>query len=99
MHKEGILWNITIWYLYTKYGEHVSNNGYYFCHFPKTIMQNMQNDSEYMTHVGAYEIESIWDLRYPGYDSTTPDKKPLFSVSKLSPMMTLRFKNGTVAQF
>ena len=89
MHKEGILWNITIWYLYTKYGEHVSNNGYYFCHVPKTIM----------THVGPYEIESIRDLGYPGYDSTTPDKKPLFSVSKLSPMMTLRFKNGTVAQF
>ena len=88
--------------LYTKYGEHVSNNGYFFCHDPKTIMQimqNMRNNGEYMTHVGPYEIESIRDLGCPGYDSTTPDKKPLFPVSKLSPMMTLRFKNGTVAQF
>jgi len=88
--------------LYDKYGEHCSNNGYYFCHEPekiKKVLEGMRNNGAYMTHVGPYEIESIRDLGYPGYDSTTEDKKPKLPVSKSSPMMTIRFTNGTVAQF
>lgn len=88
--------------LYDKYGQHCSYNGYYFCHQPKiikNILEDMRNNGQYMTHVGKYEIESIRDLGYPGYDSTTEDKKPKLAVSKSSPMMTIRFKNNTVAHF
>lgn len=59
----------------------------------------MQNNGNYMTSVGGYEVESIRDLSYPGYDSTTVDKRPTLPTSKSSPMMSIRFKNGCVAQF
>jgi len=88
--------------LYDKYGEFVSNNGYYFCYDPTVvtrIMREMQNDGKYMTSVGPYEVESIRDLWTPGYDSTTPDKRPTLPTSKSSPMMTICFTNGCVAQF
>ena len=49
--------------------------------------------------VGQYEVESIRYLGEPAYDSTTPDNKPKLVTSKSSPMMTIRFTNGTVAQF
>lgn len=87
--------------LYDKYGEFVSNNGYYFCYEPLTvekIMNDMRNGGNYMKSVGPYEVESIRDLG-PGYDSTTDDKKPKLPTSKTSPMITIRFKNGTVVQF
>lgn len=88
--------------LYDKYGEFVSNNGYYFCYDPaivSKIMREMQNGAKYLTNVGSYEVESIRDLWSPGYDSTTPDKRPTLPTSQSSPMMTIRFKNGCVAQF
>lgn len=88
--------------LYDKYGEFVSNNGYYFCYDPAVvtkIMRAMQNDGNYMAKVGPYEVESIRDLWAPGYDSTTADKKPTLPTSKSSPLMTIRFKNGCVVQF
>jgi phosphomannomutase len=52
-----------------------------------------------MDHVGEYEIESIRDLGEPGFDSLSLDHKPTLPTSASSPMMTFRFKNGTVAQF
>ena len=88
--------------LYDKYGEFVSNNGYYFCYDPTVvfkIMRDMQNGGNYMTSVGPYEVESIRDLWAPGYDSTTSDKRTTLPTSKSSPLMTIRFKNGCVAQF
>ncbi len=88
--------------LYEKYGQHCSNNGYYFCHDPEIIrkvLEDMRNNGEYMKTVGPYEIKSIRDLGYPGYDSTTENKKPTLPTSKSSPMITLHFTNGTVAQF
>jgi phosphomannomutase len=88
--------------LYDKYGEFCSNNGYYICYDSKIvekIFADIRNGGQYMETVGPYEIESIRDLGYPGFDSTTADKKPTLPVSKSSPMLTLRFKNGTVAQF
>jgi Phosphomannomutase len=88
--------------LYDKYGEFCSNNGYFFCYEPATIhniFNDMRNNGDYMTNVGPYEVESIRDLGFPGYDSTTSDKKPTLPVSKSSPMITIYFKNGTVAQF
>ena len=88
--------------LYDKYGEFVSNNGYYFCYDPAVvtkIMRDMQNGGMYMTEVGPYRVESIRDLWTPGYDSTTADKRPTLPTSKSSPIMTFRFENGCVAQF
>jgi len=87
--------------LYLKYGEFCCNNGYYVCYEPAKIdkiFADMRKGGSYMTHVGGYEVESIRDLGLPGYDSTTEDKKPKLPTSS-SPMLTLRFTNGTVAQF
>lgn len=87
--------------LYNKYGEFVCNNGYYFCYDPsitKRIIDRIRNGNSYVTHVGIYEIESIRDLGYPGYDSSMPDKKPTLPVSKSSPMLTLKFTNKAVIQ-
>jgi phosphoglucomutase/phosphoglucomutase/phosphopentomutase len=90
--------------LYDTYGEFVSNNGYYFCNNPSTvtkIMSDMQNDGNYMTTVGPFRVESIRDLGHPGYDSTTMDHKPTLPTcsQSSSPMITIRFTNGCVAQF
>ena len=88
--------------LYDKYGEFVSHNGYYFLEdnsVVETIMEHIRCNGTYKVDVGPYEIVSIRDLGEPGYDSTTADKKPTLPTSKSSPMMTLRFTNGCVAQF
>ena len=48
--------------LYNKYGEFVSQNGYYFCNDPsivKKIVSDVQNNGNYMSMVGLYAIESI----------------------------------------
>jgi phosphomannomutase len=90
--------------LYDKYGEFVSNNGYFFVSDPtvvSTIMNQITNNGAFDTleTVGPYRVESIRYLGEPGYDSTTHDKKPTLPCSKSSPMITLRFANGCVAQF
>jgi phosphoglucomutase/phosphoglucomutase/phosphopentomutase len=88
--------------LYDTYGEFVSNNGYFFCYNPLTankIMSDLRNGGRYMTVVGRYAVESIRDLAPPGYDSTRTDQKPTLPTSQSSPMMTIRFTNGCVAQF
>mmetsp|Transcript_16920 Transcript_16920/g.32040 ORF Transcript_16920/g.32040 Transcript_16920/m.32040 type:complete len:613 (-) Transcript_16920:87-1925(-) len=88
--------------LYDKYGEFCSNNGYFFCYEPATfdkIFNDIRHNGDYISNVGPYEVESIRDLGFPGYDSTTTDKRPTLPVSKSSPMITICFKNGTVAQF
>ncbi len=85
-----------------KYGEFVSNNGYYRCDDPAVvmnIMEHMRNGGKYFQHVGSYQVESVRDLGSPGYDSTTDDKKPTLPTSASSPMITFRFTNGCVAQF
>ncbi len=89
-------------HLYDKYGEFCSNNGYYFCYDKKItqkIMEKIRNEGNYMKSVGPYDVTSIRDLGFPGFDSTTEDKKPTLPVSKSSPMMTIHFANGCVAQF
>ena len=82
--------------------EFVSNNSYYFCYDPSTalrIFSDFKRNGEFPNSVAGYEIQSIRYLGDPGYDSTTLDNKPLLATSKSSPMLTLRFKNGCVAQF
>jgi phosphomannomutase len=93
--------------LYDKYGEFVSRNGYFFMNDPSVvaiIMDEMTSQgtfSQLLTEmtVGTYKVESFRYLGEPGYDSTTADKKPTLPTSKSSPMMTIRFENGCVAQF
>jgi phosphomannomutase len=88
--------------LYDTYGEFVCNNGYFFytgTTVVPTIMEGIRNGGNYVSQVGPYKVESIRDLGEPGFDSTTDDKKPTLPTSKSSPMLTLRFENGCVAQF
>jgi phosphomannomutase len=93
--------------LYDKYGEFVSRNGYFFMNDPSVvsiIMDQMTSQgtfSQLLTEmaVGPYKVESFRYLGEPGYDSTTADKNPTLPTSKSSPMMTIRFENGCVAQF
>jgi phosphoglucomutase len=90
--------------LYNEYGEFVSNNGYYImedCSVVQTIMDRITNHGKFDTldTVGPYPVESVRYLGVPGYDSTTPDCQPTLPCSRSSPMLTLRFTNGCVAQF
>jgi phosphoglucomutase/phosphoglucomutase/phosphopentomutase len=87
--------------IYDKYGEFVSNNGYYYCYDPTMtakILDRIRNENKYFDRVGEYDIVAIRDLGYPGYDSSTIDKKPVLPVSKSSPMMTIKFSNQCVVQ-
>ena len=94
--------------LYDKYGEFCCNNGYYFLppstsssniNVTQKIMDKIRNGGTYITNVGPYEVKYIRDLGHPGYDSSTKDKKPTLPISKTSPMITIEFTNGCVAQF
>lgn len=88
--------------IYEKYGQFVSNNGYYRCDDPAVVMkilEQMRNNGKYFANVGGHQVESIRDLGAPGYDSTTVDKKPTLPISSSSPMITFRFTNGCVCSF
>jgi phosphomannomutase len=93
--------------LYDKYGEFVSRNGYFFMNDSSVvsiIMDQMTSQGTFSQllkdmAVGSYKVESFRYLGEPGYDSTTADNKPTLPTSKSSPMMTIRFENGCVAQF
>lgn len=88
--------------IYQKYGERVSQNGYFFCYEPSKIVKildDLRNGGKYFDFVSGYKVSSIRDLGFPGYDSTTSNKKPTLPISKSSPMLTIRFDNGCVAQF
>jgi len=91
--------------LYDKYGEFVSNNGYFIMKNNSVvgpIMDRITNHGAFDTlakTVGPYKVTSVRYLGEPGYDSQQPDKKPILPCSRSSPMVTLRFENGCVAQF
>ena len=90
--------------LYDTYGEFVSNNGYYFVSDPivvASILDNMTNHGKFDTldMVGPYKVTSVRYLGLPGYDSSKADLQPTLPCSKLSPMLTIRFENGCIAQF
>lgn len=77
--------------------------GYFILKDPSVvpkIMNIMTCEGQFnLEAVGPYKIESIRYLGDPPYDSTTSNKRPKLATSKSSPMMTIRFTNGTVAQF
>lgn len=90
--------------IYNKYGHFVSNNGYFVLTEASAVPRIMSDmtlgeNPGQLKSVGPYAVESVRYLGEPGYDSTTPDKKPTLPTSKSSPMMTIRFGNGCVAQF
>lgn len=90
--------------LYDKYGEFVSNNGYYFVSDPSiviSILDNMTNHGTFDTldMVGPYKVNSVRYLGVPGYDSSSVGFQPTLPCSKGSPMITIRFENGCIAQF
>ena len=92
--------------LYDKYGEFVSNNGYFIMKDNSVvgpIMDRITNHGAFDTlarSVGPYPVLSVRYLGEPGYDSLQqPDHKPTLPCSQSSPMVTLRFVNGCVAHF
>jgi phosphomannomutase len=88
--------------IYDNYGEFASHNGYFILKDPaviNVIMNHIRQEGKYNVDLSPYQVESIRDLGVPSYDSTTEDKKPTLPTSKSSPMITLRFTNGCVAQF
>jgi phosphomannomutase len=102
VYRQGLTLTQHMQSLYDKYGEFVSHNGYYFLEDPTLvpkIMERIRCDGKYDIDVSPYQIAAIRDLGEPGYDSTTADKRPTLPTSKSSPMMTISFSNGCVAQF
>jgi phosphomannomutase len=102
VYDKGLSLTIHLQNLYNKYGEFVSNNGYFFLDDPTVVFRifdRIRNEGNYMTHVGPYEVTNIRDLGEPGYDSSTADNYPTLPTSQTSPMMTISFSNGCVAQF
>jgi phosphomannomutase len=89
--------------LYDKYGEFVSQNGYFILPDPGVvlkIMRRITNEGRFDTfhQVGGYQVQSFRYLGEPGYDSTTADHVPTLPTSASSPMITIRFQNGCVLQ-
>jgi len=94
--------------IYDKYGEFVSRNGYFktpntgvsakiFDHMCKLLQLYKPKDGS--RSVGPYLVKSIRFLGEPAFDSSTADGKPTLPTSKSSPLMTVYFQNGCVAQF
>nr|KAI8734278.1 phosphoglucomutase-2-like [Biomphalaria glabrata] len=88
--------------IYKTYGYHLSQNSYFICHDAKTIndmferLRNYGGANQYPKTCGPYEISHVRDLTV-GYDSSTPDNKPILPTSKSSHMITFTFSNGCVA--
>ena len=62
-------------------------------------MERIRSGGKYDLDLSPYKVTAIRDLGEPGYDSTKEDKKPTLPTSKSSPMISLTFTNGCVAQF
>ena len=83
--------------LYTKYGYHISNDSYYLCFDPPTIVTMFRalRDKGYPTHCGEYKIVGIRDVT-TGYDSSFEDKKSILPTDPSGQMLTFTFDNGCV---
>ena len=82
---------------------HLLAQGYFILKDSSVVQKIMDimtcNGTFALDTVGPYKVESTRYLGEPAYDSTTDNKKPTLPTSASSPMMTLRFTNGCVAQF
>jgi phosphomannomutase len=103
VYSRGLTLSRHLQSLYDKYGEFVSNNGYYFV--PDVSVVSMLLDQatnhgrfDKLQSVGPYKVNRIRYLGEPGYDSSTPDRLPTLPTSRSSPLLTLWFENGCVAQ-
>ncbi|CAM1315130.1 PGM2 (predicted) [Pycnogonum litorale] len=88
--------------VYKMYGYHSSLNSYFLCYCSQTIekifarLRNYNGPDTYPEKLGEFKIESLRDLT-TGYDSSTPDNKPLLPSSSASQMITFKFENGCEA--
>ncbi|CAG2112316.1 unnamed protein product [Medioppia subpectinata] len=88
-------------HIYNTYGYHFSLNSYYICYDKDVIksifdrLANFNGPKTYPSKIGSYEIVRVRDLNR-GYDSSTPDNKPVLPSSSSSYMLTFYFKNGFV---
>lgn len=83
---------------YQRYGYYITKNKYFFAYDTKIqplVFKDLRNDGKYHSACGPYAIKNVRDLQNPGYDSATPDHKPLFATSS-SGMITYYFENGAV---
>jgi phosphomannomutase len=94
--------------LYDEYGEFVCSNGYYLVDDVSVVPPMLQaasakifgdNGGSALGSVGPYKVSRIRYLGEPGRDSSTSDGAPTLPTSNSSPMLTLWFENGCVAQF
>ena len=88
--------------LYEKYGYFYSNNGYFTCHSPSTILKIFTRIREwnsrpscYPERIGNALVEHVRDLTAP-FDSEQPNKIPILPTSSSSQMITFKFNNGVV---
>ncbi|VDQ02656.1 unnamed protein product [Trichobilharzia regenti] len=102
VYKEGKTLARQLSDIYETYGEHISNNGYYFCYEPEKITQmfdrirhwpNKPGPKGYPQKLGQFKITGIRDLTV-GYDDHYPDFKPVLPVSASSQQITFDFSNG-----
>lgn len=81
----------------------MTNNSYYICHNPKTIikiferLRNYSGKDTYPTDIlnGKYVVTGVRDLT-TGYDNNQPDNRAVLPVSADSQMITFNFANGLV---
>ncbi|CAH8447065.1 unnamed protein product [Schistosoma margrebowiei] len=102
VYRKGKLLSDQLIEIYNIYGQHISNNGYYFCHEPEKIVKmfnrirnwpNEPGPKGYPQKLGRFQITGIRDLTV-GYDDHYPDLKPVLPVSKSSQLITFDFSNG-----
>lgn len=98
VYRNGMVLTDFLQSLYTKYGEFVSYNGYYFIEdssIVDTVMERIRAGGKYDLDLGPYKVEAIRDLGGEGYDSSKPDKKPTLPTT---PMISIGFTNGCLVQ-
>lgn len=96
IYKEGQTLTSYLDSLYQKYGTFVTNNSYIIAGDPalqKKIFDKLRAD--YPKQIGKYKIVRIRDLT-TGYDSSTPDHKPILPSSASSQMITFELENGCI---
>jgi len=104
LYKSGLTLATRMDQIFAKYGYFVSNNSYFISHSneaKQAVFEDIRHhdgatELNYPKKIGAFEITGIRDLQV-GYDSTTPDHKPLLPSSKSNMMVTVKFAIGAVA--